>query len=518
MPTPWLPPWRIALLIAAWAILPGCNHELSGGDEDADNEVTVQTAAGRCGVERWAVKTGTDPDVGKVNLVPVGNTIGALGALPVPTSFPASGRIAPTELETILLTNVTLTQYKLETDSDYHLVVVDGSKSMIVEIPLPGCVGAGGPLGAGITAARAAFDAKLTATPSFQTANVPVTVTGVAFLDVPHGQTGKAPNAIELHPVLSICLGKDCSAGGPPPPAPPAAPPPAPPPPVPDLGTGGAHIKTVFLILMENTNWSQVKGSSSAPYINGTLLPMAAHAEHYQNPPGNHPSEPNYLWLEAGTNFGITNDNPPSSNHQSTTAHLVTLMKKAGVTWRAYEEDVPGTNCPLTNVNKFAPKHLPMVFFDDVTNTNSASSAECIAHVRPYPQLATDLFGHTTAQYNFITPNLCNDMHNLTGCAKSDHIRNGDNWLATEVPKILASAAYADHGALFITWDESEGGDVPIGMIVLSPDGKGHGYSNTIPYTHSSTLRTLQEIFGITPLLGDAAHATDLADLFTSFP
>src|SRR5581483_823449 len=72
-------------------------------------------------------------------------------------------------------------------------------------------------------------------------------------------------------------------------------------------------VPTVFLILMENHNWSSISGSPSAPYING-LLAQASYALNYNNPPGNHPSEPNYLWLEAGTNFGITNDNPPASN------------------------------------------------------------------------------------------------------------------------------------------------------------------------------------------------------------
>src|SRR6516165_5224158 len=86
-------------------------------------------------------------------------------------------------------------------------------------------------------------------------------------------------------------------------------------------------IKTVWIILMENHNWSQIKGSSSAPYINNTLLPMASHAEQYFNPPSIHPSLPNYLWLEAGTNFGVLDDNPPSSHHFSTTQHLVTLLQ-----------------------------------------------------------------------------------------------------------------------------------------------------------------------------------------------
>jgi len=275
--------------------------------------------------------------------------------------------------------------------------------------------------------------------------------------------------------------------------------------------TSGHAINTVFVLLMENHNWADIKGSTSAPYINNTLLPQASYTQQYYNPPHIHPSEPNYLWLEAGTNFGITDDNDPSSNHQSTTNHLVTLLNNAGITWKAYQEDISGTVCPLTGVGKYVPKHNPMIFFDDVTNTNNPNSATCIAHERPYTELAGDLQNNTAARYNFITPNLCNDMHDCS-------IGTGDAWLSREVPKILNSAAYKNGGALFITWDEGEGGDGPIGMIVLSPNAKGGGYSNTIRYTHSSTLRTIQEIFGVTPLLGDAANATDLRDLFRVFP
>jgi hypothetical protein len=55
-------------------------------------------------------------------------------------------------------------------------------------------------------------------------------------------------------------------------------------------------------------------------------------------------------------------------------------------------------------------------------------------------------------------------------------------------------------------------------MIVLSPLAKGGGYSNSITYDHSSTLRTMEEIFGVQPFLGGAATATDLSDLFRTFP
>ena len=68
---------------------------------------------------------------------------------------------------------------------------------------------------------------------------------------------------------------------------------------------GLSRSSAVFVILMENYNWSDIKGNPDAPYINHSLLPLASYAEHYFNPPSVHPSEPNYLWLEAGTNFGI---------------------------------------------------------------------------------------------------------------------------------------------------------------------------------------------------------------------
>jgi len=52
---------------------------------------------------------------------------------------------------------------------------------------------------------------------------------------------------------------------------------------------------------------------------------------------------------------------------------------------------------------------------------------------------------------------------------------------------------------------------------VLSRFAKGGGYSNDIRYTHSSLLRTLEHVFGVAPLLGDATNAQDLGDLFATW-
>ncbi len=273
-------------------------------------------------------------------------------------------------------------------------------------------------------------------------------------------------------------------------------------------GNQNSPVQTVFVILMENHNWSSIIGSSSAPYINNQLLPIASHAEQYYNPPGLHPSLPNYLWLEAGTNFGITDDGDPFSHSESTSQHLVTQLTLAGKTWKAYQEDIPGTACPLSDVNDYAVHHDPFVYFTDVTNNNSSSSQTCITHVRPYSELSADLQNNQIANYNFITPNMCNDMHDCD-------VSVGDSWLSTEIPKIMNSAAYRNGGAIFITWDEGENNsDGPIGMIVVSPQAKGNGYSNSIHYTHSSTLLTMEEIFGLSVRLGGSGTATDLSDLF----
>jgi hypothetical protein len=159
----------------------------------------------QCGVERWSVKTGTDPDSGLVNLSSTtSTTISNMRAFAAPSPIPANNRVQPAET-TVWVINATLTQYKLESDSDYHLILDDGAgHTMIAEIPSPSCVGTSSPFASGISHARSQFDAAYTATTSFQTANVPVQITGIGMFDFLHGQTGVAPNGIELHPVIDI--------------------------------------------------------------------------------------------------------------------------------------------------------------------------------------------------------------------------------------------------------------------------------------------------------------------------
>ena len=165
---------------------------------------TCKNFASACGVERWPVKTGTDAGASSVSLIPQSSSISSLSGLPAPPSLPSSTRVAPTET-TVFAVNATLTGYKLESDGDYFVVISDASgKTMDVEIPSPSCVTNSSPWRCFITVACSEFEAKLTATTSFQTANMPVLVKGVGMFDLFHGQTGQAPNGIELHPLLDL--------------------------------------------------------------------------------------------------------------------------------------------------------------------------------------------------------------------------------------------------------------------------------------------------------------------------
>lgn len=275
-------------------------------------------------------------------------------------------------------------------------------------------------------------------------------------------------------------------------------------------------LKTVFLIVLENSDWSSFEGNPSAPYINGTLLPRFAHAANHRNG-GLHPSLGNYIALEAGDPLGIDFDAPPAEVSIPVTCHLSTYLERTGLTWTAYAEDVPAGQCPISNVGGYAVRHDPFVYFQDVSGSPpDRQSAPCLEHVRPHDELAADLQAGTVARYDFIVPTLCDSGHDR--CAPlDDRVRQADAFLEREVPLLMASAAYRDGGVILITWDEGASGDHPIGLIAVSPLAKP-GYASAVPTSHASTLRTIQEIFGLTPLLRGAATASSLADLFTAYP
>jgi hypothetical protein len=342
-------------------------------------------------------------------------------------------------------------------------------------------------------------------------------------------------------------------------------------------------VKKVFVIGMENHNWTQPASTSSpqqlfqnvaAPYINslvnGTsgISAQVSYATNYQNAAiGNHPSEPNYVWAEAGQAFNSvgTDDDPfvkttcAVDTSVNSDQHLTAFLMRRGKSWRSYQEDInvnasnvplnpaawtvpifsmsglwtsPATNASNYNAQfNYAAKHNPMVFFRD---TNGGCPAALSQQYPPLQQLALDLQRNDVADYNWITPDQYNDQHSslskgfgLYPNGDQAAIAQGDNFLARIVPLIMTSKAYEDGAAIILWWDESEGGDSPaftLPFIVISKrahENKGGlPFASAVQYSHSSFLRTMQEIFKVDPdgagfpFLGAAADANDLREMF----
>jgi hypothetical protein len=189
---------------------------------NASAQRTTPRAAQRapaCGVERWPVKVLIDDDTARVDLTPRPTTLSALAALPAPRPARPQRRRLPHELRTFRIRGIILGGDDTENDGDIHLILSDPAArgvTMIAEIPDPECA-----IGSRHTAAYA--EARRVV--SRLAPGTEVEIEGVAFWDRLHGQTGVAPNAIELHPVLKVTpvdLLPGGNPGGPRPPATPA--------------------------------------------------------------------------------------------------------------------------------------------------------------------------------------------------------------------------------------------------------------------------------------------------------
>ncbi|MGA2231407.1 MAG: alkaline phosphatase family protein [Tepidisphaeraceae bacterium] len=353
------------------------------------------------------------------------------------------------------------------------------------------------------------------------------------------------------------------------------------------------QVGDVFYIALENHDFTQptsytgtqpIFDNPNAPFLDSLLTPgnpNAAQVSYETNyiQPGNgdHPSEPNYVWAEQGSNFNpttpnaagggtstaggptsttqgtingttILNDNDPGASSGNifpasyAPNHLTGQLNAAGISWKNYQEDyqvsgkgalvsssgtLPGgaTN-PYNGSTEYnyAVKHNPMAFFSDTATQN----------LEPISQLSSDLASNNVGRYNWITPDQYNDMHStLSGSYAfkyngitydsangnnndSEQIAQGDNFLSIVVPEIEASAAYKKNGAIVIWNDETEGGDTSAFTsteIVISPLAKGNAYASDVLTDHSSDIKTLEELFGLPFINNPIPSSETLGDI-----
>jgi phosphatidylinositol-3-phosphatase len=254
----------------------------------------------------------------------------------------------------------------------------------------------------------------------------------------------------------------------------------------------GLKVSRVAIIVLENHEYDRIVGSPAAPYLNSLLSRGAVAADYHAVA---HPSLPNYLALTGGSTFGFAGSDcmTCSVSHRN----LIDQLTAAGISWKAYMEDLPSVCSSATSSGGYARRHDPFMYYRDIAGNPSRCR-----FIVPATQLNRDLARDTLPSFVWISPSLCHDMHDCGTYA-------GDRYLRSIVPRLLAELGPT--GILFLTWDEgdtnsgccrvAQGGHI---LTLIVGPGARAGSRSRVPYDHYSLLRTIEDLWGL-PRLGWAA-------------
>jgi phosphatidylinositol-3-phosphatase len=287
----------------------------------------------------------------------------------------------------------------------------------------------------------------------------------------------------------------------------------------------------VVVIVMENQGLGDIIHNPVAPFLN-QLASSNSLATNYTAI--NHPSLPNYLSLVSGQDFGSwskTDCNPGPGCSAGGAPNIVDSLENRGLSWKSYMEDYPSScgshcspgNCFLgdTGTGQYAARHNPFVYFDDIVNSTARCSkivpANSSGRGTPDDLFLSDLGSPSTAtNLMWLTPNLCNDMHD---CPTS----TGDTYLSQLVPNILNSTLFTHQkAALFITFDEGNGfcplngsSQDCVYAIWAGPVAKTN-FQSANHYNHYSFLKTLETNWRLPSLTSNDRSATPMTEFFVS--
>jgi phosphatidylinositol-3-phosphatase len=323
---------------------------------------------------------------------------------------------------------------------------------------------------------------------------------------------------------------------------------------------GSPPVRHVFILVLENQSFSTTFGKNTpASYLAKTLPSKGALLTQYYGI--GHWSLDNYLALISGqapnsetqadcpalTEFRLSSPKLDANGqalgqgciYPAMVSTLADQLEAANLTWKGYMEDMgndparEGRTCghsPLgddertsaaTVSDKYAAKHDPFVYFHSIIDNQK----RCDAHVVNLDKLPADLRSvKRTPNYSFISPNLCNDGHDAKCIdGKLGGYPAVEAFLRKWVPLVMHSPAYKKDGLLIITFDESDGrgddaatdccgeqglsgepqqpgvvgpGGGRVGAVLLSPFIKP-GTVSSVPYNHYSTLRYVEDQFGL---------------------
>jgi hypothetical protein len=242
--------------------------------------------------------------------------------------------------------------------------------------------------------------------------------------------------------------------------------------------------KHIVVVLLENTEYSQVIGNRSAPYINALAKRDALATRSFAI---THPSLPNYLALTGGSTFGIRSDCTSCSVRG---AGLAGQLDHKKISWKAYMENLPSPCFRGTSAGEYVKRHDPFIYYRGLVKHKSACR-----RIVPLTQLGADERAHALPRFVWITPNLCHDAHDCP-------ISSADQFLRRLLPPLLAHLG--SNGVVFVTFDEgttssgccklAAGGHIV--TIAAGPGARKHKRFKT-PVDHYSLLQTVEDLFGL---------------------
>jgi phosphatidylinositol-3-phosphatase len=175
------------------------------------------------------------------------------------------------------------------------------------------------------------------------------------------------------------------------------------------------------------------------------------------------------------------------------------------VKWRAYMESM-GTPCRTASDDKYHVNHNPFVYYRSLTS----DLERCKDRVVDFDAHFDKDLASGEYRYMWITPNMCNNMHDCDPPV-------ADAWLRETTNKIMASPGYKNGGVIFIMFDEGYvrvlGAEANLATIVVSERLVKRPWQCNTRFDHRSYLATVEDIFGM-PRLPTTRDATPMNELF----
>jgi len=269
------------------------------------------------------------------------------------------------------------------------------------------------------------------------------------------------------------------------------------------VAVGGSRPERVVVIVEENHSIDQIIGSPAAPFINRLARNGALLTGYTAN---THPSLPNYIAMLSGDTHGITTN----CSHCTVDApSLVDQLDRAGISWKAYMQGLPGTCSTAYRAGAYVKSHNPFLYFRGIQD----DPARC-RKVVSFQRLNADIASGRLPRFVFISPDVAHDMHGTGRGGNGRLVATGDRQLRDLLTRLASSPAWRQDTRVVVTWDEGRLGVRTRGPCCGTRNTGGHIATivagprvrparDATPYNHDALLRSIETVFGL-PYLGHA--------------